>query len=74
MGMTVTLKTKILIWSVPRSATRVRSGSLIYPRIIVVNSVYFPQRPGESCSRRCTNGARTSVEVRGGEDVSHRRG
>ena len=73
-GMTVTLRTKILTWRAPQSATRVRSGSLIRPRIITMNSDYPSQHPGEPYSRKHINGACTSVEVGSGKDVSDRLG
>ena len=72
MGMTVTLRTKILTWRAPQSATRVRSGSLIRLRTIAMNSVYSPQHPGEPYSCEHTNGAYTSAEFGGGKDVSDR--
>ena len=71
MGMTVILTTKILIHRVPRNVTLVQSCSLIRFQFITTNLVCSLQCPRKPDSRELTDGARTSVEVRGGKDVSH---
>jgi len=71
MGMTVILTKKILIQRVPRNVTLVQSCSLIRFRSITTNLVCPLQRPRKPYSRELTDGARTSVKIRGGKDVSH---
>ena len=63
--------TKILTRRAPQSATLVRSCSLIPSQFITTDLVLSLQCPRKSYCYGLTDGARTSVEVRGGEDVSH---
>jgi len=71
MGMIAISTTKILTQRVPRSAILAQSCSLIRFQFITINSVYSIQRSRESYCRGLTDRVCTSVEIRGGEDVSH---
>ena len=71
MGMTAILMTKILARRAPRRATLVQSCPSILSQFITANSVSPFQRTRKSHGRRSTDRVRTSVEIRGGEDVSH---
>ena len=74
MGMTVILVTKILTQRALRSATLAQSCSLIRSQSITTDSVCSPQCPRKSYGRGLTDRARTSIEIRGSEDVSYRLG
>jgi len=71
MGMTVVLMTKILTRRAPRRATLVQSCPLIRSQSITTNLVCFLQCPGKSYGHGLTDRICTSVEIRGGEDVSY---
>ena len=71
MGMIAILTTKILIQRVRQSVTLGQSCSSIRSQSITTNLVCSLQRPRKPYSRKLTDGARTSVEIRGGKDVSH---
>ena len=71
MGMIAISTTKFLTQRVPRGAILAQSCSLIRPQSITTNLVCPFQRSGKSYCRRPTDRACTSVEIRGGEDVSH---
>ena len=70
--MTAILMMKILTRRVPQSATLVQSCSFIPSQFITTDLACSFQRPRESYCRGFTDGARTFVEIRSGEDVSHR--
>jgi len=71
MAMTATLTTRILTRRAPRSVTLVQSCSLIHSQFFAMNLVCSLQYQRKSYIRKLTDGARASVEVRGGKDVSH---
>ena len=71
-GTTAILTTKSPTQRTSLSATRVRNGLSTHYQSIAMNSTRSPQRPGRPRTHGFTNGTRTSVEVWGSKDVSHR--
>jgi len=72
MHTTVILATENLTRRSQRGTTHLRSGLSIHSRFIASNSTLSHQRPGEPYTGELTNGARSSIEVWGSEDVSRR--